>query len=236
MGMSLVLSSPQRSTVVCTYAQRGQSSFWVLRVHFFACLACMPLVFILPESHGPTILARRARELRQQRHVQVFTQEELEHSTLWDAVHSHSLRPASVLFHGAMASVGLTQSHRDVHLRANMPGSGNLDRTGVWNYLVCSTHPRTSFSNGGIYSFFFEVYPIVFIEQVGRVIFPIKRFFLTYVSTTYHSAFADSCSSLFLWGCSSLSYYINGSWNYSRVFPCQGSCQRTWYSKTLKAI
>jgi hypothetical protein len=63
---------------------------------------------MLPESHGPTILARRARELRQQGHVQVFTQEELEHSTFWDIVHIHSLRPASELFHGAMASVGLT--------------------------------------------------------------------------------------------------------------------------------
>jgi len=59
---------------------------------------------MLPESHGPTILARRARELRQQGHVQVFTQEELEHSTFWDIIHLHSLRPASELFHGAMAS------------------------------------------------------------------------------------------------------------------------------------
>ena len=178
MGMSLIPSSPQHNTAVCTYTQRGQPSFWVLRVHFFACLACMPLVYMLPESHGPTILARRARELRQQRHVQVFAQEELEHSTFWDTVHNHSLRPASELFHGAMTSVRLTQSHRDVHLRANMPGSGNLDRTSVWHYLVCSTHSLTPFSNGGIYSFFFEVYPTVFIEQVcRRVIFPTKPFF-----------------------------------------------------------
>ena len=175
MGMSLVPSSPVQWSAHTLNV--GKPSFWVLRVHFFACLACMPLVFILPESHGPTILSRRARELRQQQHVQVFTQEELEHITFWDTVHSHSLRPASELLHGAMASVGLTQSRRDAHLRANMPGSGNLDRTGVWNYLVCSTHSRTSFFNGGIYSFFFEVYPIVFIEQVGRVIFPIKLFF-----------------------------------------------------------
>ena len=133
---------------------------------------------MLPESHGPTILARRARELRQQGHVRVFTQEELEHSTLWDIVHIHFLRPASKLFRRAMASVGLTQSHRDAHLRAIITGSRNLDRTGIWHYLVCSTHTCTSLSNGGVYSFFLEVYPIVFIEQVGLcVIFPIKRLF-----------------------------------------------------------
>jgi len=131
---------------------------------------------MLPESHGPTILARRARELRQQGHAQVFTQEELEHSTLWDIVHIHFLRPASALFHGAMASVRLTQSHRDAHLRASIPGSSNLDRTGVWHYLVCSTYTHTSFSNCGTYSFFFEVYPVVFITQVGLCVsFPVKR-------------------------------------------------------------
>ena len=131
---------------------------------------------MLPESHGPTILARRARELRQQGHVQVFTQEELEHSTLRDIVHIHFLRPASGLFRGEMTSVRLTHSHRDAHLRAIIPGSGSLDRTGVRHCLVCCTHTRTSFSNCGTYSFFFEVYPVVFIEQVCLgVIFPIKR-------------------------------------------------------------
>jgi hypothetical protein len=63
---------------------------------------------MLPESHGPTILARRARSLRQQGHDNAFTQEELEPATLWYVIQVHFLRPASESFHRvATTSFGL---------------------------------------------------------------------------------------------------------------------------------
>ena len=67
---------------------------------------------MLPESHGPTILARRARALRQQGHIQVFVQEELESSTLWDLIRIHLLRPASELSHQVMRLFWLMQNQR----------------------------------------------------------------------------------------------------------------------------
>lgn len=62
---------------------------------------------MIPESHGPTILIRRAHALRQQGHTEVFAQEELESSTFWDLVRMHFLRPASELFHPAVVMLWL---------------------------------------------------------------------------------------------------------------------------------
>jgi hypothetical protein len=48
--------------------------------------------FLIPETHGPTILKRRAEG-----HIHAFSQEELEQKPagLWDIVQNHFLRAAS---------------------------------------------------------------------------------------------------------------------------------------------
>ncbi|KAH9958330.1 MFS general substrate transporter [Russula dissimulans] len=112
-------------------ASAGWPGFWVLRMHLFLCLACFPLVFILPETHGPTILKRRAHTLRIKGNIHAFSHEELEHATFGDIVQIHLLRPLKMLMFEPISQ-----------------GSA------LWIGLAY-----------GIMYFFFEVYPIVFIEQ-----------------------------------------------------------------------
>ena len=95
MGTSLV---PPSHAAMISLSNCVQHSFWVLRVHFFLCLAAWPFVFLLPESHGPTILAKRARSLRQHGKLNAFSQEELEPATLRYIIQVHFLRPASESF------------------------------------------------------------------------------------------------------------------------------------------
>jgi hypothetical protein len=65
---------------------------------------------MLPESHGPTILAKHARTLRRQGYYNAFTQEELEPATLRHIIQVHFLRPVSESFHrGTMTPLGLKQ-------------------------------------------------------------------------------------------------------------------------------
>jgi hypothetical protein len=67
------------------------------------CLACYPLVFMLPETHGPTILKRRARALRAQGHIQAFSHEEIElkPAKFWDVVQNHLMRASSEIVYVA---------------------------------------------------------------------------------------------------------------------------------------
>jgi hypothetical protein len=65
---------------------------------------------MLPESHGPTILARRARAMRLRGDCHAFAQEELEPSTPWDIIRIHLLRPTSELSHGTIACLSLTHT------------------------------------------------------------------------------------------------------------------------------
>src|SRR5712675_2777132 len=84
--------------------------FWVLRMHFILCFAFWPLVFILPETYGPTILKRRARALRVKGNLHAYSHEELEHAKLGDIAKIHLLRPLSELIRSMTTYVGLTQS------------------------------------------------------------------------------------------------------------------------------
>ena len=70
-------------------------------------LAITPLVFLLPESHGPTILKRRARALRAKGHTHAFSQEEFEQKlgTFWDDIQNHFLRTASEIVYVASDGV-----------------------------------------------------------------------------------------------------------------------------------
>jgi hypothetical protein len=71
-------------------------------------LACYPFVFMIPETHGPTILKRRACALRAQGQIHAFSQEELEQkpASLWDIVQNHFMRAASEIVY--MAGDGLS--------------------------------------------------------------------------------------------------------------------------------
>jgi hypothetical protein len=86
-----------RFLVVIYMAQRPQHRLWVVRVHLYTCLVCWPLVFLLPETHGPTILGRRALALRFQGNIHAFSREQLEPMTLQDIIQRFLLRPASEL-------------------------------------------------------------------------------------------------------------------------------------------
>ena len=78
-----------------------------MRIHLFVCIACYPLVFMLPETHGPTILKMRARVMRAQGHKHAFTQQELEPklTNLWDITQNHLLRAASEIIYAANCGV-----------------------------------------------------------------------------------------------------------------------------------
>ena len=95
MGMPIV---PPSHAVAIAHTKRAEPRFWVLRMHLLICAACLPIALMLPESHGPTILAKRARALRRQGQGNAFTQEELEPTTLGYFIQVHFLRPASEPF------------------------------------------------------------------------------------------------------------------------------------------
>jgi hypothetical protein len=81
-------------------------------IHLFVCIACYPLVFMLPETHDPTICKRRARVMRAQGHQHAFTQQELElkPTNLWDIIQNHLLRAASEIVYVATCGVRRTDT------------------------------------------------------------------------------------------------------------------------------
>ena len=92
---------------------------WIVRIHLFLCIACYPLVFMLPETHGPTILKRRARMMRAQGHNHAFAREELElkPANLWDIIQNHLLRAASEIIYRDSCGVCRTNAKdRDARL------------------------------------------------------------------------------------------------------------------------
>jgi hypothetical protein len=66
-------------------------------VHFFLSIACLPLLLFLPESHGPTILLRRAKKLRKNGHDNVRAAHELHGKTLKELILDHISRPFRML-------------------------------------------------------------------------------------------------------------------------------------------
>ncbi|KAI0247926.1 MFS general substrate transporter [Lactifluus subvellereus] len=92
------LSGPCFGSLVGFFvAASGWHGLWVVRVHLFLCIVCWPLVFILPESHGPTLLRRRACALRAQGYPNAHSYEELEPTKSQDIIQNHLLRPAKML-------------------------------------------------------------------------------------------------------------------------------------------
>ncbi|KII89830.1 hypothetical protein PLICRDRAFT_40003 [Plicaturopsis crispa FD-325 SS-3] len=109
------------------------SALWVLRVHFFFALALLPCAIFLPETHGPTILAHRAQQLRAHGHTNAFASHELRQITKRDLIHSHVIRPGAMLLTEPIAQ-----------------------GAAIWIGI-----------SYGIVYFFFEVFPVVFIQQHG---------------------------------------------------------------------
>ncbi|KAI0263386.1 MFS general substrate transporter [Gloeopeniophorella convolvens] len=94
------LSGPCIGSLVGFFiAAAGWRGLWVVRVHFFLSIVCWPLVFALKETHGPTILKKRARALRAEGRVNIRTHEELEPVTREYIIQNYALRPAKMLMH-----------------------------------------------------------------------------------------------------------------------------------------
>ncbi|KIJ30326.1 hypothetical protein M422DRAFT_268192 [Sphaerobolus stellatus SS14] len=58
-------------------ADRVPNELWCLRVFFFMLIGFAPLLFFLPETHLPTILAKRAKNLRKAGNPRAYAQHEL---------------------------------------------------------------------------------------------------------------------------------------------------------------
>ena len=71
---------------------------------------------MLPETHGPTILKRRARVMRAQGHNHAFAQQELEFKStnLWNIIQNHLVRAASEIIY--VASCGVCRADAKIEM------------------------------------------------------------------------------------------------------------------------
>ena len=70
---------------------------WVLRVYFFFAIALLPVVFLLPETHGPTVLAARSKRFRKKGdRPNARAAHELKHETKSQLLAKHIGRPAAM--------------------------------------------------------------------------------------------------------------------------------------------
>ncbi|KLO12517.1 MFS general substrate transporter [Schizopora paradoxa] len=104
---------------------------WVIRIHFFFAVALLPLPFLLPETHAPTLLTQRAKRLRANGRTNAYAVHELHKYTLRELVKKHIGRPVAMLIREPI-----------------------LQGAAVWITLAYS-----------IIYFFFEAFPVVFVEQ-----------------------------------------------------------------------
>jgi hypothetical protein len=73
--------------------RKPSCSLWTLRIQFFLAIAAYPLVILMRETHGPTILAARARQMRQAGHPQAWAHHELHQKTTAQLVVTNLIRP-----------------------------------------------------------------------------------------------------------------------------------------------
>ncbi|KAH8112349.1 MFS general substrate transporter [Phellopilus nigrolimitatus] len=141
------LSGPIFGSIVGFFvAAHLTHGLWVVRVHWFMVIAIWPLVFVLPETHGPTILARRAKRIRKEGHANAFAAHELHAMTRKELVWSHIGRPISEKAQEA-------QQHES-SIIAMLFTEPIIIGAAIWVSLAYS-----------IIYFFFEAFPVVFIEQ-----------------------------------------------------------------------
>ncbi|KAI1783606.1 MFS general substrate transporter [Ganoderma leucocontextum] len=94
-----ILSGPCIALVIGFFiAANAGPQLWALRVFFFFTIAVWPLVFLLPETHGPTILAARSKKLRSQGRPNACAAHELKHQSKAELMRIHFGRPAKMFF------------------------------------------------------------------------------------------------------------------------------------------
>ena len=92
--------------IILTYCRSG---LWVVRVHFFFAIACWPLVLLLPETHGPTILSKRAKRMRAEGHENARAAHQIHKESRKQILQKHILRPTRMCSKKARALFLLTQ-------------------------------------------------------------------------------------------------------------------------------
>lgn len=78
-------------------AARAGPQDWVLRVYFILVAALVPVSFLLPETHGPTILAKRLRRAGNASVDVHIGDDAITQKNVRNVVRAHILRPASML-------------------------------------------------------------------------------------------------------------------------------------------
>lgn len=71
---------------------------WVVRLHFFLSIACLPLVFFLPETYSPKILAKRAAKFRKEGKENAYAAHELHSKSTIQLLQGHVFRPLGMQY------------------------------------------------------------------------------------------------------------------------------------------
>ncbi|EGO24721.1 hypothetical protein SERLADRAFT_438336 [Serpula lacrymans var. lacrymans S7.9] len=92
------LSGPVFGTLVGFFvaAKSTGSALWVVRVHFFFSIAVLPLAYMLPETHGPTLLARKAKRLRAEGR-NAYAAHEVRKLSKMELIQRHIIRPSVMI-------------------------------------------------------------------------------------------------------------------------------------------
>ncbi|KAI0788184.1 MFS general substrate transporter [Fomes fomentarius] len=92
-----ILSGPCIALIIAFFiVVYAGPQLWALRVFFFFTIAIWPLVLLLPETHGPTILAARSKKLRKDGRPNARAAHELKQQTKGELLRIHFGRPAKM--------------------------------------------------------------------------------------------------------------------------------------------
>jgi MFS family permease len=64
VGLAWIFKGPALGPVIGAFVAALAGWWWTMRVVFILSVAMLPFAVLLPESHGPTLLARRSKRLR----------------------------------------------------------------------------------------------------------------------------------------------------------------------------
>ncbi|KAJ3480559.1 hypothetical protein NLI96_g8260 [Meripilus lineatus] len=92
------LSGPCFGTLVGFFvAAHSGNGLWVVRLHLFMSVACIPLVFLLPETYAPKILEKRAAGLRKEGQQNARAAHELHSKSTVQLLQGHIVRPLAMI-------------------------------------------------------------------------------------------------------------------------------------------
>ena len=114
---------------------QGLARFWVIRVFWFLVIALWPLVFFVPETHGPTILLRRAIKLRKEGAIEYYAAQELEKTSMRQLLAKHIGRPIGRSYFIQKVN-WLKAVSSNGNLRTNQSGCRCLDFFSLWYNIV----------------------------------------------------------------------------------------------------